>query len=81
MEPSEILRACEAYFESRPDVKLALVYGSAASGDLKGHSDVDIAILGDAPFAAKLESLERCSARIEAKWPPALASPKIPHSE
>jgi uncharacterized protein len=50
MEAPEILTACEAYFRGRLEVKLALVYGSAAKDELKRHSDVDIAILGEEPF-------------------------------
>jgi predicted nucleotidyltransferase len=50
MDSDEVLRTCGAYFAGRPDVRLALVYGSAARGALQAHSDVDLAVLGGAPL-------------------------------
>ena len=38
-------------FDRFPDVALAVLFGSAASGRMRGDSDVDIAIAGDSAFS------------------------------
>lgn len=38
-------------FDRFPDVALAVLFGSAASGRMRGDSDVDIAVAGDSTFS------------------------------
>jgi predicted nucleotidyltransferase len=37
----------------RPWLRLALVFGSVAKGSASAHSDVDVAVLADAPLSAE----------------------------
>lgn len=41
--------ALRRYFEGRPDVRLAYLFGSRARGDAAAGSDVDVAVLFDRP--------------------------------
>ncbi len=34
------------YFKNKPEIKLAVLYGSAAKGNLRNSSDIDIAVSG-----------------------------------
>jgi len=52
-QPIEVdsVRAAIAEFAAgRPDIRLCLLYGSAASGRLHPQSDIDIAVAGDRPI-------------------------------
>ncbi|MDQ3673132.1 MAG: nucleotidyltransferase domain-containing protein [Gemmatimonadota bacterium] len=45
----EVLRDAMASVAER--VRVAFVFGSAARGELRGNSDIDLLVVGDAPFA------------------------------
>lgn len=47
----EIVRRVGAYFAARPEFRLVLVYGSAANGNLRPSSDVDVAVAGERVLA------------------------------
>lgn len=42
----------------------ALVFGSAARGDLRSDSDIDLLVIGDVPFAAVVDALSTAQARL-----------------
>lgn len=48
-----------------PQFKLAMLFGSQAKGDAAGESDIDLALLSDAPISSelKLELIELIGAR------------------
>lgn len=48
-----------------PQFKLAILFGSQAGGDVTGESDIDLALLSDAPISSslKLELIELIGAR------------------
>jgi predicted nucleotidyltransferase len=52
-EPTEIVRRSQELLRSEPGSRLALIYGSFASGKMRPDSDVDIAVLFDRPLDAK----------------------------
>jgi len=55
-----------ARFVSRyPQFKLAILFGSQATGDATGKSDIDLALLSNAPISSnlKLELVEQIGAR------------------
>jgi uncharacterized protein len=41
------------FFSRQPDIRLAMLFGSAASGRLQAQSDVDIAVLANAALNAE----------------------------
>ena len=55
-----------ARFVSRyPEFKLAILFGSQATGNVTGDSDIDLALLSDAPISSsmKLQLVEQIGAR------------------
>jgi len=48
-----------------PQIKLAMLFGSQASGETTGESDIDLAVLSDAPISSslKLELIELIGSR------------------
>ncbi|MCP4044791.1 MAG: nucleotidyltransferase domain-containing protein, partial [Gammaproteobacteria bacterium] len=55
-----------ARFVSRyPEFKLAILFGSQATGNVTGDSDIDLALLSDAPISSsmKLQLIEQIGAR------------------
>lgn len=59
----EIARQVQSVLLNDPGLKLALLYGSAASGKMRAGSDVDIALLFDRPLNA--EQKMRLISRLE----------------
>lgn len=54
MRPDQkIIDQIKSVLGSEPGIKLALLYGSAASGSMRPDSDVDVAVLFDAPMDAE----------------------------
>ena len=47
---SDLIARCHAIISQEPGIRLAIVYGSAATGRLHSTSDIDIALLGNAPL-------------------------------
>ncbi len=47
MTSQEILTKLENYFQQRPDVWMAIVYGSVVTERFKDSSDVDVAVYSD----------------------------------
>ncbi|MEW5817994.1 MAG: nucleotidyltransferase domain-containing protein [Spirochaetota bacterium] len=45
-----------SYFRERDDISLVILYGSAASGQLTGESDIDVAVAGDASLSPDTRS-------------------------
>lgn len=48
-----IADAARAVLESHPELLAAMLYGSAASGRMNDESDVDVAVLADAPLTVE----------------------------
>lgn len=46
LDGNEAMERIRDFFTRRPDIKLAIVYGSAARNRLAAHSDIDIAVGG-----------------------------------
>ena len=59
----EIRAALERMLRDEPDLRLAILYGSAASGRLRADSDVDLAVLYRSPMTA--EARRMMSERLE----------------
>jgi DNA-binding transcriptional ArsR family regulator len=55
---------CSALAPLAGRIRLAFVYGSMAAGTAAAHSDVDVMVLGDAPFAAVVKALHPAQAAI-----------------
>lgn len=63
-----LLRELGGVLETETDIQLAIVFGSAAAGRLTRDSDIDIAVLADAPLDSRrrqrlIEELARASGR------------------
>ncbi len=52
-QASEIAARAKAAIQGEPGVKLAILYGSAATGKMRAGSDVDVALLFDHPLTAE----------------------------
>lgn len=50
MTREEVSLKLRSVLESKPDVKVCLLFGSAAEGKLRVKSDIDIAVCGDNAF-------------------------------
>lgn len=67
--PSDnVIPEITAYLKVQQDIRLGIIFGSMANGHPNHNSDVDIAILGDAPFSAErritfIRSLAQLSGR------------------
>lgn len=48
-----VFELVQAVVRRHPELKLAILFGSQASGRSRPHSDVDLAVLGNAPLTAK----------------------------
>ncbi len=51
MNPDTIIPQLKAYFAQQPEVVLAYLYGSGATGRQHAHSDLDIGVLFDEPLS------------------------------
>jgi predicted nucleotidyltransferase len=51
MDRAETIAACAAFLAARPDIELALVYGSFAADRVAAHSDLDLAVAARLPLA------------------------------
>ncbi len=47
-----MLNELTAFLDSQPDIRLAILFGSAAAGSLRPESDVDLAVQCDLPLTA-----------------------------
>lgn len=50
-ERSRIKSVIREHFQSRPECRLVILFGSVATGTLTARSDVDLAVAGPKPFA------------------------------
>ncbi|MBC8207537.1 MAG: nucleotidyltransferase domain-containing protein [Kiritimatiellaeota bacterium] len=64
---SEIAARAKAALCDEPGLKLAILYGSAATGKMRADSDVDIALLFDQPLNAekKMELMSRLESELQ----------------
>jgi predicted nucleotidyltransferase len=64
---SEVVAQAKATLCAEPDLKLAILYGSAATGKMRSGSDVDIALLFDSPLGAerKMELISRLESELQ----------------
>jgi predicted nucleotidyltransferase len=60
--PVEVVRRALEPFADR--ILVALIFGSAARGDLRNDSDVDLLVVGDTPFATVVEALGTAQERL-----------------
>jgi predicted nucleotidyltransferase len=59
---SDVLREALAPLADR--IVVALIFGSAARGELRSDSDIDLLVVGDAPFAAVAAALKEAQERL-----------------
>lgn len=48
--PEQIVERLRSFFAEKSEIKLVLLYGSAAKGCFNERSDIDIAVAGDRPL-------------------------------
>jgi len=51
MQATDVFTLVQDALSRHPGLRLALLFGSAASGQMRTDSDVDVAVLADAPLA------------------------------
>ena len=63
---SKIIAGAKKVLSEEPGLKLAILYGSAATGKMRADSDVDIALLLDRPLGAerKMELISRLESEL-----------------
>jgi predicted nucleotidyltransferase len=69
----DVLREALAPLADR--IALAFVFGSAVRGDLDNHSDIDLLVVGDAPFAAVVDALNPAQQRLGREVNPTVYPP------
>ena len=71
MTREEVSLKLRSVLESKPEVKVCLLFGSAAEDKLRGKSDIDIAVCGDNAFThdylaeLQLEIAERLEREVD----------------
>ncbi|MEA2109033.1 MAG: nucleotidyltransferase domain-containing protein [Pseudomonadota bacterium] len=65
LEPIDIFAETVNVLRAEKGLKLAIIYGSAAAGNMRPDSDVDLALIYDRPLGA--ESKMTLAARLEQK--------------
>ena len=50
-QPTQVVITLQAVFEEFPDILLVTVFGSAATGDLRKDSNIDIAVAAEAQLS------------------------------
>ena len=50
-QQARIIKTIQAVFKEFPDILIVTVFGSAAKGELRKDSDIDIAVAADAPLS------------------------------
>ena len=71
MTREEVSLKLRSVLESKPEVKVCLLFGSATEGKLRAKSDIDIAVCGDNAFThdylaeLQLEIAERLEKEVD----------------
>jgi len=62
---STLVKQLARFVSGYPEIKLAILFGSQATGNVTEHSDIDLALLSDAPISSsmKLQLVEQIGAR------------------
>ena len=62
---SSLEKKLSRFLSGYPQFRLAILFGSQATGDITGESDIDLALLSDIPISSglKLELVEMIGAR------------------